>query len=229
MTQGVFCLEKSTMFKEWFTELIKGLLTNDGSPMFRIIANIVGSFLIYAIYIVLAGFTQRLKKKNPNASEELESKIVEKMLLWSTIILMAFLLLTGIVVAFKALFQEIWLQGNEGNASEISLKQAIGMSLNHFKHVALYVFGSMLLMAIFTTAEAIFILSNHRGPKGKNLNWTKKITISIDSGENSRNAIIDCPACDRLNSTNVVFCTNCGHQLKPAKVDYPKSKHEPKD
>ena len=160
------------MFKEWFTELIKGLLTNDGSPMFRIIANIVGSFLIYAIYIVLAGFTQRLKKKNPDASQELESKIVEKILLWSTIILMAFLLLTGIVVAFKALFQEIWPQGNEGNVSEISLKQAIGMSLNHVKHVALYVFGSMLLMAIFTIAEAIFILSNHRGPKGKNLNRT---------------------------------------------------------
>jgi cytochrome b subunit of formate dehydrogenase len=155
------------MLTEWFTELIKALLTNEGNPVLRIIANIFGSFLIYTIYIVLAGLTQRLKGKFPDASNSLETQIVEKMLLWSTIVLMAFLLLTGIVVAFKALLQEI-LQSRGADASQISLKEAIVINLNHFKHVGLYVFSAVVFMVTLTAVEVAVIHLSRRYMLGDN-------------------------------------------------------------
>ena len=143
------------MFRDWFTEQMKALLTNEGSPTLRIIANIVGSFLIWACYLLFSGLTQKLKGKYPNASGGLEAKIVEKILQWSTIILIAILLGTSILSAIELLIQAFPQIANQTNANEISLKQAIEMNLNHFKHVARFVFYSLFLMVILTAVEVV--------------------------------------------------------------------------
>jgi len=146
------------VLKDWFVEQIKALLTNEGSPTLRIIANIVGSFLIWACYLLFSGLTQKLKEKYPNASGGLEAKIVEKMLVWSTIILMAILLGTSILSAIELLIKAFPKIANGTDLHPMSLKRAIEINLNHFKHVAQFVFYALILMITLATVQAGFIL-----------------------------------------------------------------------
>ncbi|MBI1924759.1 hypothetical protein HYR99_10955 [Candidatus Poribacteria bacterium] len=150
------------MLEDWFVEQIKALLTNEGSPTLRIIANIVGSFLIWACYLLFSGLTQKLKEKYPNASGGLEAKIVEKMLVWSTIILMAILLGTSILSAIELLIKAFPKIANGTDLHPMSLKQAVENNLNHFKQVAQFVFGSLLLIVTLTAVEVVLIRL-HRG------------------------------------------------------------------
>ncbi len=149
---------RQPLLKDWFVEQIKALLTNEGSPTLRIIANIVGSFLIWACYLLFSGLTQKLKGKYPNASGGLEAKIVEKLLVWSTIILMAILLGTSILSAIELLIKAFPKIANGTNVHQVSLKQAVEMNLNHFKQVAQFVFYSLILMGALTAVKAGFIL-----------------------------------------------------------------------
>ena len=85
------------MLKRWFTEQIKAtfLIT------LLILANLLCSFLIWACYIVFTGFAQWLKQEYPNALVGLTNNIVEGLLQWSTIILIAALLFKSLLSVIK--------------------------------------------------------------------------------------------------------------------------------
>ncbi|MCZ6675784.1 MAG: zinc ribbon domain-containing protein [Candidatus Poribacteria bacterium] len=184
-------------FTEWLTQLIRNLLVNEGNPVIRIIANIIGSFLIWACYLLFSGLTHKLKSKYPAASGGLETKIVEKILVWSTIILIALLLLTGIIVVFKALIQEIWSPGDKASASQIGLKQAVEMNLNHFKYVAQFVCFSLVLMVALASVQAVFIVFNSFRVK----------SVTVES------IMISCLSCGRETPSDEAYCHYCGANL----------------
>jgi hypothetical protein len=145
-------------FTQWFIQLMKNLLVNEGHPVIRILVTLVASFLIYACYILLSELMRRLKDRYPKALNSSAAKTFEFIVQWSTIIWISILLLTGIVVVFKELIEEIWPPSDKTNGSQIGFSEAVKMNLNHLKYVAQYVLCSVFLMVALTGLESLYIL-----------------------------------------------------------------------